>query len=121
MFYLFPGKGFKRRKDGSDDSDVDGTPIKDGVFSSRSGGLSGTPKSSGGATPAGFVPSKWETVHPDEVQAQAVTSKWELFDQEEDLGRKKRGITEPDDDDDDLDGNVRKELPSNRKSLTFFF
>ena len=28
------------------------------------------------------MPSKWETVDPEEVQAQAVTSKWDLFDNE---------------------------------------
>lgn len=50
--------------------------------------------------PAGFVPSKWETLDPDEVQAQAITSKWELFDQ-------KKGAANPDDDDDDdIDGKV---------------
>ena len=39
---------------------------------------SGTPS---GRLPAGFVPSKWETIDPEEVQAQAVTSKWDIFDQ----------------------------------------
>ncbi|TRY72722.1 hypothetical protein TCAL_00982 [Tigriopus californicus] len=112
------GKGFKRRKDGSDDSDVDGTPIKDGKFSSRNSGLSGTPKAGGGAAPAGFVPSKWETVHPDEVQAQAVTSKWELFDQDEELEkRKRRGITDPDDDDDDLDGEPLGGTPLDARAI----
>ncbi len=63
----------------------------------------------------GFVPSKWETVDPVEVQAQAVTSKWDIFDQqpqqeeEEDEGRgsRRKAVTEPDDeydDDDDVDG-----------------
>ena len=45
--------------------------------------------------PAGFVPSKWETVDPEDVQAQAVTSKWDIFDQEE---------SKANDDDDDIDG-----------------
>ena len=54
--------------------------------------------------PAGFVPSKWETIEPEEVQAQAITSKWDLFD--EGGNAKRKGITEPDDDDDedDVDG-----------------
>lgn len=35
--------------------------------------------------PAGFVPSRWETVDPDQVEAQAMTtSKWEELDQNED-------------------------------------
>lgn len=35
--------------------------------------------------PAGFVPSRWETVDPDQVEAQAMTtSKWEELEQNED-------------------------------------
>ena len=65
---------------------------------------------SAAAKGGGFVPSKWEAVDPEDVQAQAITSKWEMFDQENgDDGpakkRSKKGITEPDDDDsDDIDG-----------------
>jgi hypothetical protein len=40
-----------------------------------------TPSGRQTGLPAGFVPSKWETVDPEEVQAQAVTSKWDIFDQ----------------------------------------
>jgi U2-associated protein SR140 len=59
------------------------------------------------ALPAGFVPSRWETVDPEEVQAQAVTSKWDIFDQaEEDKRKNRKGVTEPDDDD-DVDGRSR--------------
>jgi hypothetical protein len=56
------------------DSDVDGAPLDAG----KSVKGSSTPS---GRLPAGFVPSKWETVDPEEVQAQAVTSKWDIFDQ----------------------------------------
>ena len=89
----------KRRQDDSD-SDVDGAPL-------RSDSHPATPSSASNATdksklPAGFVPSKWETIEPEEVQAQAITtSKWEIFDD----GKGKKGITEPDDDDEeDIDG-----------------
>ena len=34
----------------------------------------------GGFTSAGFAPSKWESVDQETVQAQAVTSKWDIFD-----------------------------------------
>ncbi len=82
-----------RRRDSRDSDDVDGTPLQQG-----------NSKPSGGPTP-GFVPSKWETVDPDEVQAQAVTSKWDLFDQQEDNNGRRKGITDPEeDDDDDVDG-----------------
>lgn len=93
----------KRRNDDSD-SDVDGAPM-------RSDSHPATPSSSSNATdksklPAGFVPSKWETIEPEEVQAQAITtaSKWDLFD--DGAAKGKKGITEPDDDDDeeDVDG-----------------
>ena len=58
----------KRRNDGDSDSDVDGAPL-------RSDSYPTTPSSSSNATdksklPAGFVPSKWETIEPEEVQAQ---------------------------------------------------
>jgi len=41
----------------------------------------------------GFVPSKWETVDPEEVKAQAVTttSKWDLFEDAEDNSDSKSG------------------------------
>lgn len=79
---------------------MDGAPL-------RSDSHPATPSSASNATdksklPAGFVPSKWETIEPEEVQAQAITtSKWEIFDD----GKGKKGITEPDDDDEeDIDG-----------------
>ena len=78
----------------SDGSDLDGTPLREEK-----------PKKSG-ATP-GFVPSKWETVDPEDVQAQAVTSKWDLFDQEDEKRHKRKGIMDPDDDD-DVDGKFKK-------------
>ncbi len=84
---------------GSDDSDVDGAPMQP----TTSGGA----KSSDGAAGRGFVKSKWETVDPEEVQAQAVTSKWDLFDQPEEdstASARRKGVTAPDDDDDDVDG-----------------
>ena len=52
------------------DSDVDGAPLEPVKPGTGRTGL-----------PAGFVPSKWETVDPEDVQAQAVTSKWDIFDQ----------------------------------------
>ncbi len=83
------------------DYDVDGTPMKPSMQSSAAASK-GT-SSSSSATP-GFVPSKWETVAPEEVQAQAVTSKWDIFDGAG--GKNPKGITEPDDeeDDEDIDG-----------------
>lgn len=33
------------------------------------------------AAPSGFIPSKWETIDPDEVEAQAMTtSKWDQLE-----------------------------------------
>lgn len=52
-----------------DDPDIDGIPI--GNKNDRSP----VPAA------AGFIPSKWETVDPDQIEAQAITtSKWETLD-----------------------------------------
>ena len=67
----------KRRNDDDSDSDVDGAPL-------RSDSHPTTPSSSSNATdksklPAGFVPSKWETIEPEEVQAQVGGSSFLLI------------------------------------------
>lgn len=49
-----------------DDQDIDGVPINRGDRS---------------PVAAGFIPSKWETVDPEQIEAQAITtSKWETLD-----------------------------------------
>ncbi len=83
----------------SDDSDVDGTPLRVDSTSVQSSKSKGANLGVG----PGFVPSKWETIDPEEVQAQAVTSKWDIFDQQEEDKKKQKAVTEPDDDDDDDD------------------
>ena len=65
-----------------EDSDVDGIPLDVQTPSSRKS----VSNSSAKQMPAGFVPSKWETVDPEEVQAQALTSKWDICDQKEGKG-----------------------------------
>lgn len=73
-------KGIEEYSDDIDgipmDDDIDGIPLdEDKKHSSRKGGM-----------PAGFVPSRWETVDPEQVEAQAMTtSKW---DQLESQGKK---------------------------------
>lgn len=38
--------------------------------------------------PSGFVTSKWETVDPDQIEAQAMTtSKWDLLENSQDASR----------------------------------
>ncbi len=86
------GIGGGRRKS-SDSDDVDGTPMEYGGGSKKA---KSDQKST--ALPAGFVPSKWETVDQETVQAQAVTSKWDIFDQDEEPAKK------GDSDDEDVDG-----------------
>ena len=81
------------KNDSADEySDVDGVPL-DVQPAAPPRKIS---NSSAKQMPAGFVPSKWETVDPEEVQAQAVTSKWDIFDQDEAKAN--------DEDDDDIDG-----------------
>ena len=96
-FIAFVDHHQRDRQDSGEDSDVDGVPLQDIAPNppqppAPNGSKFNKPKQ----MPPGFVPSKWETVDPEEVQAQAVTSKWELFDQDE--GPKHE------EDDDDLDG-----------------
>ncbi|XP_026670988.1 U2 snRNP-associated SURP motif-containing protein isoform X2 [Ceratina calcarata] len=67
------------------DEDIDGVPMDEddatNVRSKDGGGDDKKPSS----VPAGFVPSRWETVDPDQVEAQAMTtSKWEELGQNED-------------------------------------
>ncbi|XP_015109762.1 U2 snRNP-associated SURP motif-containing protein isoform X1 [Diachasma alloeum] len=63
------------------DDDIDGIPMDDDNRSnSRSKSSEKKP-----VMPAGFVPSRWETVDPDQVEAQAMTtSKWEELEQNDD-------------------------------------
>lgn len=57
------------------DEDIDGVPLQ--VPTSTSSISAGASKSGGG----GFLPSKWETVDPDQVEAQAITtSKWDTLE-----------------------------------------
>ncbi|XP_011505510.1 PREDICTED: U2 snRNP-associated SURP motif-containing protein [Ceratosolen solmsi marchali] len=62
------------------DDDIDGVPMEDEDSMGSKG------KDDKKLTiPAGFVPSRWETVDPDQVEAQAMTtSKWEELGQNDD-------------------------------------
>ena len=75
-----------------DDDDVDGVPL-DGAAFLKNATTTSKPAQrgaasnnlvdggkKGGFTAAGFAPSKWESVDQETVQAQAVTSKWDIFD-----------------------------------------
>ncbi|XP_018396131.1 PREDICTED: U2 snRNP-associated SURP motif-containing protein isoform X1 [Cyphomyrmex costatus] len=63
------------------DEDIDGVPMDDDD-SVNARNKDDEKKST---MPAGFVPSRWETVDPDQVEAQAMTtSKWEELGQNED-------------------------------------
>jgi U2-associated protein SR140 len=53
------------------DEDIDGTPMEEGS------------KPRGGGAGPGFVLSRWETVDPETVEAQAMTtSKWDTLEQQ---------------------------------------
>jgi U2-associated protein SR140 len=70
------------RKSETED-DVDGVPIGEGDIDGVPLDLDGEPMPSvdSGSLPK-FKPSKWETVDPDLVEAQAMTtSKWETLEQ----------------------------------------
>lgn len=62
------------------EEDIDGIPMDDGRTATKNKGNDKKP-----IMPAGFVPSRWETVDPDQVEAQAMTtSKWEELGQNDD-------------------------------------
>ncbi|XP_039311710.1 U2 snRNP-associated SURP motif-containing protein isoform X3 [Solenopsis invicta] len=63
------------------DEDIDGIPMDD----DDSANVRNKDDEKKSTMPAGFVPSRWETVDPDQVEAQAMTtSKWEELGQNED-------------------------------------
>lgn len=58
------------------DEDIDGIPIATEKISAETEGLLKAGSKSGA-----FIPSKWETIDPEQVEAQAVTtSKWDTLD-----------------------------------------
>ncbi|XP_053594107.1 U2 snRNP-associated SURP motif-containing protein isoform X2 [Microplitis demolitor] len=62
------------------DDDIDGIPMEDSRTQTKNKMNDKKP-----IMPAGFVPSRWETVDPDQVEAQAMTtSKWEELEQNDD-------------------------------------
>ncbi|XP_039287780.1 U2 snRNP-associated SURP motif-containing protein [Nilaparvata lugens] len=62
------------------DDDIDGTPMEGG----GGGGDSKPGGGSGEDRPGGFVLSRWETVDPELIEAQAMTtSKWEMLEQQQ--------------------------------------
>ncbi|KAK8738232.1 hypothetical protein OTU49_004118 [Cherax quadricarinatus] len=74
--------------DDDDDDDIDGAPLDDDDVGVDSVLMKGPMVADNGPGP-GFVSSKWESVSPKRVQAQAVTtSKWEVVEanQSEDEG-----------------------------------
>jgi U2-associated protein SR140 len=66
------------------DDDIDGEPLSEDV--------AGDSKAKMASMPAGFVPSRWETVDPEQVEAQAMTtSRWDLLEQAEQPEHSDRG------------------------------
>ncbi|PSN54653.1 hypothetical protein C0J52_01081 [Blattella germanica] len=69
------------------EDDLDGEPMADDLEANAA-----RVKAQSGSMPAGFVPSRWETVDPEQVEAQAMTtSKWDLLEQTEPLEQAERG------------------------------
>ncbi|KOX75852.1 U2 snRNP-associated SURP motif-containing protein [Melipona quadrifasciata] len=63
------------------DEDIDGVPMDE----DDSSNVQNKEDDKKPSIPAGFVPSRWETVDPDQVEAQAMTtSKWEELGQNDD-------------------------------------
>jgi U2-associated protein SR140 len=72
------------------DDDIDGEPLSEDLAGDNAN--SGSNKGKSGSMPAGFVPSRWETVDPEQVEAQAMTtSKWDLLEPTEQTEQTDRG------------------------------
>lgn len=69
--------------------DIDGVPL--GGNDDYDDDIDGVPlDSSAGRQAGGFVPSKWETIAPDQVEAQAITtSKWDTLESSKPSSRKR--------------------------------
>ncbi|XP_069678467.1 U2 snRNP-associated SURP motif-containing protein isoform X2 [Periplaneta americana] len=77
------------------EDDLDGEPMSEDLLADASANA-GSSKGKAGSMPAGFVPSRWETVDPEQVEAQAMTtSKWDLLEQTDQHDQIDRG-EEPD-------------------------
>jgi U2-associated protein SR140 len=64
------------------DDDIDGEPLSEDLAGDSANASNNKGKLA--SMPAGFVPSRWETVDPEQVEAQAMTtSKWDLLEQPE--------------------------------------
>lgn len=78
--------------------DIDGIPLGGGDGDDYDDDIDGIPMESTGNS-SGFIPSKWETIAPDEVEAQAITtSKWDTLDHRKGASRK-RSYDSSDDED----------------------
>ncbi|XP_065345980.1 U2 snRNP-associated SURP motif-containing protein [Cloeon dipterum] len=84
----------------NDDPDLDGVPLDDDIDGIP---MDDDGRHYGDLKPAGFVPSKWETVDPEQVEAQAMTTlKWESLENS--------NTRSADDDNDSDDGVVTDDL-----------
>ncbi|XP_049858071.1 U2 snRNP-associated SURP motif-containing protein [Schistocerca gregaria] len=66
------------------DDDIDGQPMEEDIGQFDTHPSINSMKQDKPNMPAGFVPSRWETVDPEQVEAQAMTtSKWDMLEQTE--------------------------------------
>lgn len=71
-----------------DDDDIDGVPL--GTGEDFDDDIDGVPLEDTAKSGGGFIPSKWETIAPDQVEAQAITSsKWDTLETEKGSRRKR--------------------------------
>ena len=75
------------------DEDIDGIPLAAGGDEDYDDDIDGVPLESSSrkeSKPSGFIPSKWETIAPDQVEAQAITtSKWDTLEKRGESSRKR--------------------------------
>lgn len=97
------------------DDDIDGVPLDEDDNEEEE--EENKKIASSRVTATGFIPSKWETIAPDQVEAQAITtSKWDTLDTKH-SGRSTRKRSYEDDDDEEdeeLSGRESEEEDSPR-------
>ncbi|XP_063237472.1 U2 snRNP-associated SURP motif-containing protein [Bacillus rossius redtenbacheri] len=83
-------------KHAPDDDDIDGVPMED-LEEDPEGPRESRRQDRQEGLPAGFVPSRWETVDPRQAEAQAMTtSKWDLLEPQDDADGDDKAVARSD-------------------------
>lgn len=101
-----PGTGRSKPQPVATSEDIDGVPLGGGANDDYDDDIDGVPLESTGSTMGGGFVSKWETIAPDQVEAQAITtSKWDTLETSKSASRKRSYDSSEDSDGSDRDSS----------------